>query len=1018
MIEFAANILIRELQYISSKDILEKGIPFYSVPIRLLQQICFHTDLGMNETALIRELHYLKEWVEGELDQEENWKTDAKTVECDEEGISVFDLLHLLVSKILVSSQGKIVYRYKYLEVWHLLNGKIGADLFAASAYAHRDFELFTKRDHFSGLDIISHDNLPLNEVLSRGMSDNHFHLRASAPYFTLSWISLMNSVTCNQVSAQLDKINEQPRNPKVRYRYQYDEDSFSILHLKAAAIRVYLYASLTGQMLEFGEYAVSIEWLLSYILEQEPLAEALYEKNAEPDGSISIQQFWSAQVQGGVKEIENQYTGFYWLFWECFPFIPLKCLEHTKKILCKNNRKHIAAYIKRNYEPLPLSRCAWLFKGQNKEIYHREWERQTKQALKNMFIDPYKIEGARFNIQHVIDGFHTSSKDWHKNKDYILNSMKYGGAAWEQAVISGEFWLVYEMERRRYFGSDRMEMQDHWKHQLFFAYLSIKEAFRSELLQNNEKIGFQNFHTYQNRKNWFTNAFSEGELAQIAVRSAFYRQKLKSLELRIMPKDTDIENIRMILGYDKAIGIALEQDGYRHYYVFHFGKRQDMDRVHEEGELYCRHAAFRDDLRHKAQAIMSMRERNPDAGYRLKGIDACSSEDGCRPEVFAVAFRVLRSHIVYQENGRKRLPQLRISYHAGEDNQDVLDGIRAINEAIYFLQLESGDRLGHATMLGVDAEKWYEKNDYKISIRQHDYLDNVAWLYHQIVHYHVSNQDNLLEYLEHEFQRYFNRIYEQHMRDAYNNRILNEKYAHDDRHAVANNMLQKWTFRTLDYNIHNYYYAWELRGDDPKLYRDGYYKKQQMPGSLWEDQEINRSVDRVKRDIDEAAILYHAYHYNEAVRNEGNKSVVVKIPYYMVRGITLVQKKLRMMIAKKGIAIETNPTSNLKIAGLEGYESHPIISFYNKGLTLDREQLYECPQINVSINTDDPGVFITSLYNEYTMMAGALEHIRMQDGTNVYKKDMVYDWINHIRKMGNRQSFARELTEGESKSI
>ena len=93
------------------KKLYLESIPFYSVPIRLLQQICFHTDLDMNETSLIRELHYLKGWVEGELDQEENWKTDAKTVEYDEEGISVFDLLHLLVSKILVSSQGKIVYR-------------------------------------------------------------------------------------------------------------------------------------------------------------------------------------------------------------------------------------------------------------------------------------------------------------------------------------------------------------------------------------------------------------------------------------------------------------------------------------------------------------------------------------------------------------------------------------------------------------------------------------------------------------------------------------------------------------------------------------------------------------------------------------------------------------------------------------------------------------------------------------------------------------------------------------------
>ena len=38
-------------------------------------------------------------------------------------------------------------------------------------------------------------DNVELNNMLSRGLADNHFHLKGSAPYFYMSWINMMNQV-------------------------------------------------------------------------------------------------------------------------------------------------------------------------------------------------------------------------------------------------------------------------------------------------------------------------------------------------------------------------------------------------------------------------------------------------------------------------------------------------------------------------------------------------------------------------------------------------------------------------------------------------------------------------------------------------------------------------------------------------------------------------------------------------------------------------------------------------------
>ena len=64
------------------------------------------------------------------------------------------------------------------------------------------------------------------------------------------------------------------------------------------------------------------------------------------------------------------------------------------------------------------------------------------------------------------------------------------------------------------------------------------------------------------------------------------------------------------------------------------------------------------------------------------------------------------------------------VTYHVGEDFLDPVDGLRAIDEAVRFLEMGSGDRLGHATVLGLDLKKWYEKKG-TISI----YMSRIIWI-------------------------------------------------------------------------------------------------------------------------------------------------------------------------------------------------------------------------------------------------------------------------------------------------
>lgn len=109
---------------------------------------------------------------------------------------------------------------------------------------------------------------------------------------------------------------------------------------------------------------------------------------------------------------------------------------------------------------------------------------------------------------------------------------------------------------------------------------------------------------------------------------------------------------------------------------------------------------------------------------------------------------------------------------------------------------------------------------------------------------------------------------------------------------------------------------------------------------------------------------------------------------------------------ATKGIGIEANPSSNRAISMIEDYTEHPIVKLYNKDLIWDMDQMRDCPQIYISINTDDKGVFHTTLENEYALMACAMEKVRDEKGMPVFERQRIYQWIDNIRVMGNMQSF------------
>lgn len=110
---------------------------------------------------------------------------------------------------------------------------------------------------------------------------------------------------------------------------------------------------------------------------------------------------------------------------------------------------------------------------------------------------------------------------------------------------------------------------------------------------------------------------------------------------------------------------------------------------------------------------------------------------------------------------------------------------------------------------------------------------------------------------------------------------------------------------------------------------------------------------------------------------------------------MTDMQNALMKEISKQGIAIECNPTSNKLIGPFDHYEEHPIFRFNNAGLNMDKIP----SDLMVTINTDDLGVFDTSLENEYAVMFQAL--VNLSDSCDNLTKEEIYQYLERIREMG-----------------
>lgn len=591
---------------------------------------------------------------------------------------------------------------------------------------------------------------------------------------------------------------------------------------------------------------------------------------------------------------------------------------------------------------------------------------------------------------------------------DYAISPATELNKPYANRLLSGERQLLYNCLKYCYTGQFPRGIQD-----MLYLYLLIKLRFRREIIQSNQRYGFRNFSEFQDRKGHIWGDFPEfwSESYRLSI-AAVLESPIHSLEMRVMAgKNTQQLNENISLPDQHAYFHQMEltrgnyelgnpgayrayaQDQEEFFFVLHFAKQplEHLQEDHTSEFVPCmRYQAFRESLESQALSIAEAMEKSGYLCSRIRGIDAASHEIGCRPEVFGTVFRFLRGFsptLLVDTLQPRHWPLIGATYHVGEDFLDIVDGLRAIDEAVCFLELERGDRIGHALALGIGAQAHYSLKKMRSVLPAQDLLDNLVWLLFRGMEWGIPMPQLFRSQLEQRAEDLFRRLYGQNCPNA---------------------------------SLNDYFYSWTLRGDDPSPYfRPQTWQptapsdlkppspRSQYPQYCKGSRRVTGIDPEVLRKQNNVLRLLYYYQFGRQERMAGQVPESFEITSDYIEVVTKFQEHMMRQLMLKDICIECNPSSNYLIGTFRQYHLHPIFRFNSFGLSIP-EHTNDSIQLRVSINTDDQGIFDTSLENEYALLYSCL----CERPDTSFSHDAVYGYLDHIRLLGNGMIFPKAIPQ------
>lgn len=212
---------------------------------------------------------------------------------------------------------------------------------------------------------------------------------------------------------------------------------------------------------------------------------------------------------------------------------------------------------------------------------------------------------------------------------DYIYVS-HYSREPIENKVLASERKFMY-MVFKAIYKDDKKERSEIAT--LFYAYLLYKSYFRHEILQLNERVGFANFASYEEKKTDYILDEYKHLLYKAAIEGFLEkgRDNNRFLEARIAPKESEDEIVKYLNKICNEINPKYKGN---YDFIFHFIKQRD-----ERLEKSYRHFNLRERIKRQSFAIYNFRNNksNWENGDflvgKVVGLDAANSEIYCRPE-------------------------------------------------------------------------------------------------------------------------------------------------------------------------------------------------------------------------------------------------------------------------------------------------------------------------------------------------------------------------------------------------
>lgn len=530
----------------------------------------------------------------------------------------------------------------------------------------------------------------------------------------------------------------------------------------------------------------------------------------------------------------------------------------------------------------------------------------------------------------------------------------------------------------------------------LYFTLLVLSQLRRLSVQQADE-FGFDQFQKYTlvGTREGLERRYLD-RFRQLNLRPPY--DTLAHLEGRFSPKDTvakaraligDVaEDFHLFAGCDRhdpraplpmvpppcltAVGCpgTCERKGRRLMelsLVGHFIKRApDAAR---DGGRGARDSKLRSDVERRARVLKRLVAENGTVRALVRGVDAAANELHAGPETFAPAYRLAR------RGGIERA-----TYHAGEDFRHLLSGMRAVEEALTFLDLGSGDRIGHATAIGIDPALWTERTGERALLHHIDYLDDLVF-----AHRHLASKTAFAG----EVVRLETQIAVQSM----------ALYGEEFSPALLS---QEWRLRSMDPMLLHFVERSAFAAEQP-LTGEALAKEARHLSLTAIDAIAEAEFGYIARTIEKDGGALHLFKRRHGLESDRCRAwVEVEADLLPDLAYVTLQDSVLAEVNHRAVALETLPTSNLRISYYRQFDEHHLFRW----LGLRGPPLANRP--TVVIGSDDPGIFATNLKNEFTAIAAVLRT----------KFGMTADDASRVLAELNDAARIRRFRPGELKNV